>query len=617
MVTPQTKELPLQLDFLGDLRRTHMCGELRAHHAGQQVVLMGWVNRRRDMGNLIFIDLRDRTGITQLVFDKSDNAAAHEKAGILRSEFVVAAVGKARLRDAETVNKNIATGEVEVAVHELKLLNHSKVPPFLPAEAPPNEEVRLKYRYLDLRREQMQFNIEMRHKIARAIREHLAGQGFFEIETPFMTRSTPEGARDYLVPSRVNPGSFYALPQSPQLFKQILMISGFEKYFQIVRCFRDEDLRADRQPEFTQIDLEMSFPQPERVYGVVEGFLRAAWKAAGHEIKTPFPHMTYDEAIRKYGIDKPDLRLSPITDVRAAFTDEDLSELRIDGSMEIVAISIPKVGKISDREKKEIEASGKEIAKRSRDFAGVFYNFAQLEKKCPQAAQKIRELCHAAEDDLIVPVVAIRSADGQAKTYSPANRKAHYVAAGELRLELARKYADRHKAFERTGDVEKDFRFLWVTDFPMFEYDDKENRWNAAHHPFTSPHEQDMDKLESDPGAVRALAYDVVLNGTELGSGSIRIHRQDIQKKIFHALGMTDEEARSRFGFFLEALEYGTPPHGGIALGLDRIVMILAGADSLREVIPFPKTAKAVDLMVDAPTPVSEAQLKELGIKLR
>jgi aspartyl-tRNA synthetase len=432
-----------------------------------------------------------------------------------------------------------------------------------------------------------------------------------------MTRSTPEGARDYLVPSRVNPGSFYALPQSPQLFKQILMISGFEKYFQIVRCFRDEDLRADRQPEFTQIDLEMSFPQPERVYGVVEGFLRAAWKAAGHEIKTPFPHMTYDEAIRKYGIDKPDLRLSPITDVRAAFTDEDLSELRIDGSMEIVAISIPKVGKISDREKKEIEASGKEIAKRSRDFAGVFYNFAQLEKKCPQAAQKIRELCHAAEDDLIVPVVAIRSADGQAKTYSPANRKAHYVAAGELRLELARKYADRHKAFERTGDVEKDFRFLWVTDFPMFEYDDKENRWNAAHHPFTSPHEQDMDKLESDPGAVRALAYDVVLNGTELGSGSIRIHRQDIQKKIFHALGMTDEEARSRFGFFLEALEYGTPPHGGIALGLDRIVMILAGADSLREVIPFPKTAKAVDLMVDAPTPVSEAQLKELGIKLR
>ena len=607
----------MQLDFLGDLRRTHMCGELRTEHAGQQVVLMGWVNRRRDMGNLIFIDLRDRTGVTQLVFDKSDNAAAHEKAGILRSEFVVAALGNVRRRDADTINQNIATGEVEVTVGELKLLNESKVPPFLPAEAPPNEEARLKYRYIDLRRDGMQFNIELRHKVALAIRQCLASKGFFEIETPFMTRSTPEGARDYLVPSRVNPGSFYALPQSPQLFKQILMISGFEKYFQIVRCFRDEDLRADRQPEFTQIDLEMSFPQLDRVFEVVEAFLLAAFKAAGHQVKAPFPRMTYDEAIRQYGIDKPDLRLPKLTDVRAAFREEDLAELRIDGGMEAVALRIPRVGKLSDREKKEIEASGKDIAKRIKDFVGVFYNFAQLEKKAPQAAARIRELCGADPDDLIVPVVTIRSGDGQSKDYSRGNKKAQFVAAGELRLELARKYADRHKAFERTGDPEKDFRLLWVTDFPMFEYDDKENRWNAAHHPFTSPHEQDMDKLESDPGAVRSLAYDVVLNGTELGSGSIRIHRQDIQRKIFHALGMTDEEAKLRFGFFLEALEYGTPPHGGIALGLDRIVMILAGADSLREVIPFPKTAKAVDLMVDAPTPVSEAQLRELGIKLR
>ncbi len=607
----------MQLDFLGDLRRTHMCGELRTEHAGQRVVLMGWVNRRRDMGNLIFIDLRDRTGVTQLVFDKSDNAAAHEKAGLLRSEFVVAVLGKVRRRDADTINQNIATGEVEVTVGELKLLNESKVPPFLPAEAPPNEEARLKYRYIDLRRDGMQFNIELRHKVALAIRQCLASRGFFEIETPFMTRSTPEGARDYLVPSRVNPGSFYALPQSPQLFKQILMISGFEKYFQIVRCFRDEDLRADRQPEFTQIDLEMSFPQLDRVFEVVEAFLLAAFKAAGHQVKAPFPRMTYDEAIRQYGIDKPDLRLPKLTDVRAAFREEDLAELRIDGDMEAVALRIPRVGKLSDREKKEIEASGKEIAKRIKDFVGVFYNFAQLEKKAPQAASRIRELCGADPDDLIVPVVTIRSGDGQPKAYSRGNKKAQFVAAGELRLELARKYADRHKAFERTGDPEKDFRLLWVTDFPMFEYDDKENRWNAAHHPFTSPHEQDMDKLESDPGAVRSLAYDVVLNGTELGSGSIRIHRQDIQRKIFHALGMTDEEAKSRFGFFLEALEYGTPPHGGIALGLDRIVMILAGADSLREVIPFPKTAKAVDLMVDAPTPVSEAQLRELGIKLR
>src|SRR5262249_19684567 len=319
--------------------------------------------------------------------------------------------------------------------------------------------------------------------------------------------------RDYLVPSRVYPGEFYALPQSPQLFKQILMISGFDKYFQIVRCFRDEDLRADRQPEFTQIDLEMSFPQPDRVFEVVEGFLQAAFKAAGHDLKTPFPRMKYDDAIRQYGIDKPDMRLPKLTDLRAAFTDDDLGELRIDGSMEMVGVSIPNVGKISDREKKEIEASGKEIAKRVKDFAGVFYNFAQLENKRPQAAAKIRELCGAGPDDLIVPVVAIGAADGQPKTHSAASKKAQFVAAGEIRLELARKYSDRHKAFERTGDPAKDFRFLWVTDFPMFEYDDKERRWNAAHHPFTSPHEHDMDKLESDPGAVRALAYDVVLNG--------------------------------------------------------------------------------------------------------
>ncbi|HEY6967784.1 MAG TPA: aspartate--tRNA ligase [Candidatus Angelobacter sp.] len=594
-----------------------MCGELRPQHAGQQVVLMGWMNRRRDLGNLIFIDVRDRTGITQLVADKSVSADVHEKAETLRAEYVIAAIGKVALRAPDTVNTDIPTGEVEVTVDELKLLNESKYPPLLPGCAPPNEELRLKYRYIDLRRAEMQFNIELRHKIALAIRTYLAGKGFFEIETPFMTRSTPEGARDYLVPSRVTPGSFYALPQSPQLFKQILMISGFDKYFQIVRCFRDEDLRADRQPEFTQIDLEMSFPQPDRVFEVVEGFLQAAFKAAGQELKTPFPRMKYDDAIRQYGIDKPDMRLPKLMDIRAAFSDEDLAELRIDGSIEAVAVCIPKVGKITDREKKEIEASGREIAKRIKDFAGVFYNFAQLEKRRPEAAAKVRELCGAGPDDLIVPVVAIRGGDGQAKTYSAANRRAQFVAAGEIRLELARKYADRHKAFERTGDPEKDFRMLWVTDFPMFEYDDKEQRWNAAHHPFTSPHEQDMDKLESDPGAVRALAYDVVLNGTELGSGSIRIHRQDIQKKIFHALGMTDEEAKSRFGFFLEALEYGTPPHGGIALGLDRIVMLLAGADSLREVIPFPKTAKAVDLMVDAPTPVSEGQLKELGIKLR
>jgi aspartyl-tRNA synthetase len=593
----------LSLDFLGELRRTHMCGELSAQHAGQDVVLMGWVNRRRDMGNLIFVDVRDRTGLTQLVFDKSSSAPLHEKAGELRSEFVIAAVGKVRLRDAKTVNRNIPTGEIEVVATELKLLNESKQPPFLPGDpALANEEVRLKYRYLDLRREPMQYNLELRHKVALAIRDYLSSKGFFEMETPFMTRSTPEGARDYLVPSRVYPGEFYALPQSPQLFKQILMISGFDKYFQIVRCFRDEDLRADRQPEFTQIDLEMSFPQLDRVFEVVEGFLQAAWKAAGFNIAPPFPRMTYDEAIRQYGIDKPDLRLPKLTDVREVFAAEQLQTLQLNAGLPVVAIRIPKIGELSRKERDDNRPLFGE-----RKEARLLDDIKRLEKSFPEAVAKLRAMSGAQPEDLLVLVGA------PAQLEKAATRADYgvYMAAGQFRVELARKYADRHMAFRQGG-----YHFLWVTDFPMFEYDAAEKRWNAAHHPFTSPHEQDMDKLESDPGAVRSLAYDVVLNGMELGSGSIRIHRQDIQKKIFHALGMSDEEARARFGFFLEALEYGTPPHGGIALGLDRIVMLLAGTDSLREVIPFPKTAKAVDLMVDAPTPVSEAQLKELGIKV-
>ena len=606
------------LDFLGDLRRTHKCGELRASDAGKNAVLMGWVNRRRDLGNLLFIDVRDRTGITQIVFDKETNPALHEKAGQLRSEYVIAAVGTVKKRDGNTINKNIATGEVELVTSELRVLNESKQPPFLPGDTVlPNEEMRLKYRYIDLRREAMQQNIELRHKIAIAIRDYLSAQGFFEIETPFMTRSTPEGARDYLVPSRVQPGSFYALPQSPQLFKQILMISGFDKYFQIVRCFRDEDLRADRQPEFTQIDLEMSYPQPERVWEVVEGFLKSAFKVAGHDIKTPFPRMSYDEAIRLYGSDKPDMRLPAMVNVREAFTAENLQTLAINPKLPIVAIRIPKVGELSRKERDEIKPmlSAKGNAK-------VFEDFKRLEKNFGEAAAQIRNKCAAEDGDLLVIVAgdgkpAEHKSEGGVKPEVKQHDHAVYTAAGLLRLALAQKYADRHKAFERVGNPEIDFRFLWVTDFPMFEYDEEGQRWAAAHHPFTSPHEQDMDKLESDPAAVRALAYDTVLNGTELGSGSIRIHRQDIQRKIFHALGMSEEEARNRFGFFLEALEYGTPPHGGIALGLDRIVMILAGADSLREVIPFPKTARAVDLMVDAPTPVSDAQLKELGIAVK
>jgi aspartyl-tRNA synthetase len=604
-----------------------MCGALRASDAGKKAVLMGWVNRRRDHGNLLFIDLRDRTGVTQVVVNAERDAAVHEKAAALRNEYVIAVTGTVKLRDANTVNKNMATGEVELVAEELRILNESKLPPFLPSDtALTNEETRLKYRYIDLRRDVMQFNIEMRHKVAKAIRDYLSGQGFFEIETPFMTRSTPEGARDYLVPSRVQPGTFYALPQSPQLFKQILMISGFDKYFQIVRCFRDEDLRADRQPEFTQIDLEMSYPQPERVWEVVEGFLTAAFAAAGSTIKTPFARMDYDEAIRLYGIDKPDLRLPAFVDVKECFAADNLQQLALNTNLPVVAIRIPKVGELSRAERDAIKPMFI-----SKGGAKVFEDFKRIEKNFPDAAAKISAKVAIEAGDLIVIVAG--SAQTGEQTALPTHRKvtpqelAIYASAGLLRLALAQKYADRHSIFKKTGDPAKDFRFLWVTNFPMFEWDEGEKSWLAAHHPFTSPHEEDMPKLEAgveslhDPqselSAVRALAYDVVLNGTELGSGSIRIHRQDVQSRIFRTLGMTEEEARARFGFFLEALEYGTPPHGGIALGLDRIVMILAGAESLREVIPFPKTARAVDLMVDAPTPVGEKQLRELGIQVK
>jgi aspartyl-tRNA synthetase len=609
-----------------------MCGVLRAADAGKKAVLMGWVNRRRDHGNLLFIDLRDRTGVTQIVFNTERNAAIHEKAETLRNEYVIAVTGVVKLRDSNTINPNMPTGEVELVADELRILNESKLPPFLPSDtALTNEETRLKYRYIDLRRDAMQFNIETRHKVAKAIRDYLSSQGFFEIETPFMTRSTPEGARDYLVPSRVQPGTFYALPQSPQLFKQILMISGFDKYFQIVRCFRDEDLRADRQPEFTQIDLEMSYPQPESVWAVVEGFLTAAFAAAGYEIKTPFPRMDYDEAIRLYGIDKPDLRLPALTDVRECFSPENLQELAINPNLPVIAIRTPKVGELSRKERDDIKPMF-----HSKGGARVYEDFKRIGNKFPQAAAAIAKKTGMHESDLIVFVTgstekgSAEKSSAQSGPQSPVSQHrkvtpqelAIYTSAGLLRLALAQKYSERHQCFQRG-----DFRFLWVTNFPMFEWDETEKQWMAAHHPFTSPHEEDMKLLEegvesvNDPlsplSAVRALAYDVVLNGTELGSGSIRIHRQDIQRKIFRALGMTEEEARSRFGFFLEALEYGTPPHGGIALGLDRIVMILAGAESLREVIPFPKTARAVDLMVDAPTPVSEKQLKELGIAVK
>jgi len=592
-------------------------------------VLLGWINRRRDHGNLIFLDLRDRYGITQIVLDKDLGEAAHAKAEHSRPEYVVAAVGKVRLRDKDVINPKMLTGEVEIVASELRILNEAKVPPFSPSEdAIANEEVRLKYRYIDLRRPEMQHNFEVRHKVALAVREYLSGEGFFEIETPFMTRSTPEGARDYLVPSRVHPGEFYALPQSPQLFKQILMISGMDRYFQIARCFRDEDLRADRQPEFTQIDLEMTFPQQETIFGVVEGFLAAAFKAVGITLPATFPRITYDEAMRNYGIDKPDLRLPGLADVKPAFTAENLAALAIDANLPVVALRIPKVGELSRKDRDDNKPLFDQ-----RKGAKYIDDLKRLEKGFPEAAAKVRELAGAALDDLLIIVAGDAATHIQAsdtKTFGRLSEReiAVYSAAGNFRVELARKYAERHGAFAVTDQVVADearntgivdgskaFRPIWVTDFPMFEHDPETGKWMPAHHPFTSPHEEDMDRLVSDPASVRARYYDLAMNGLELGSGSIRIHQQHIQQEIFRALGMSDEEAKARFGFFLEALQYGTPPHGGIALGLDRLVMILAGATSLREVIAFPKTAKAIDLMVDAPTPVSEQQLRELHIR--
>jgi aspartyl-tRNA synthetase len=614
----------IMLDFLGSLQRTHMCGELRVEQDGQPVVLMGWVNRRRDHGNLIFLDVRDRSGITQVVLDKEVSGEAHAKAEAARSEYVVAVKGKVRRRGAGLENPNMPTGGIEVVASELLLLNEAKTPPFSPADdAIANEEVRLKYRYLDLRRTEMQHNFALRSKVAMAIRNYLVEQGFLEIETPFMTRSTPEGARDYLVPSRVHAGHFYALPQSPQIFKQILMISGFDKYFQIARCFRDEDLRADRQPEFTQIDLEMSFPQQEKVFRVVEGFLTAAFKTASISLTTPFVQMTYDDAIKNYGIDKPDMRLPAMVSLTDELTAELRETLKIEKELPVLGFVIPKAGTLSGTQKRalveEIRAAFGDCGLDFLDVARLKTNdaFAPLastiEAKLSEEQTRFEGASSQVDTADLVIVVTPKIGTPAKWNFDP---QWIYKRVGALRLQLAAKFADKHGRFVKTG-TEADYKFLWVTDFPMYEWDEETKVWNAAHHPFTSPHEEDIKagRLTNDKGAVRALAYDIVLNGTELGSGSIRIHRQDVQAEIFRSLGMSDAEAKERFGFFLDALEYGTPPHGGIALGLDRIVMILAGATSLREVIAFPKTAKAIDLMVDAPTPVSDQQMRELHLK--
>ncbi|MCZ2076953.1 MAG: aspartate--tRNA ligase [Bryobacteraceae bacterium] len=585
------------LDFLGDLRRTHSCGDLRVSGAGSRALLMGWVHRRRDLGGVIFIHLRDRDGVTQIVFHADGEAKVHEKAELLRAEYVVAVEGTVRKRSPETINANIPTGEVELVAEKLWILNESRTPPFPMEETVDvSEDARLKYRYVDLRRPRMQRNIMLRSQVSFATREFLYSQGFLEIETPFLTRSTPEGARDYLVPSRNQQGCFYALPQSPQLFKQLLMVSGFEKYFQIVRCFRDEDLRADRQPEFTQIDIEMSFPQQVTVFEAIEPLLQRICAVAGYQIEIPFQRLTYAEAMRRYGVDKPDLRLPPFCPVEDLFPNAGLTA----EGLPLVAIRIPKTGALTRKERDELKAYGAERGLR------VYDDVKRLERDYPEQLAAVRERTGASEDDLLL----IAGWPGAPKGQRPDENV--YMACGQLRLFAGQKYNDRHKLLNP-----KDFRFLWVVDFPMFEWDEEENRWNAAHHPFTSVHDEDLEKLTTDPAHCRAKSYDVVLNGVELGSGSIRIHRRDVQSKVFEALGFSEEEARRRFGFLLEGLEYGAPPHGGIALGLDRLVMILAGENSIREVIPFPKTARGTDLMCDAPSAVPERQLRELGISLR
>jgi aspartyl-tRNA synthetase len=588
------------LDHLGQTKRTHNCGELRKEHAGQKVTLMGWVNSFRDHGSVLFLHLRDRAGITQVVFDEKYNLELLARAKGARSEYVLAVTGACVLRDEKNHNPNMPTGEVEVIAEELKILNDSQTPPFEIDNCKASEELRLKYRYLDLRRPEMQSNFKLRHKLALAARRVLDEQGFYEIETPILTKSTPEGARDYLVPSRTFPGKFFALPQSPQLFKQLLMIAGYERYFQIARCFRDEDLRADRQPEFTQIDLEMSFVQPDDVFGVIEPLVCEFFKVTGIEPPPrPFPRMSYREAMDRYGSDKPDLRFGlEFVDLGAQFEGSSFTLFAdaVKKGGAVKGIVVPGAAKWSRKAFDEIV----EIAKRYG--AGGLAYIQVLEGESKSALSKT-----LGAEGVEALIKAAGAKAGDAVLMIGGKWDVVCTSLGAVRLDIARR--------ENLID-ENEYRLLWVVDFPMFEYHDDDRRWYAMHHPFTSPIDEDIERLASgDLGAVRAKAYDLVFNGNELGGGSIRIHRSDVQAQVFRALGMTEEEAREKFGFFLDALSYGTPPHGGIALGLDRIAMLFAKGKSLREVIAFPKVASGSDLMTDSPSAVSPEQLAELKIK--
>lgn len=580
--------------------RTYYCGEVPESAIGEKVVLNGWVQRRRDLGGLIFIHLRDRTGIVQVVFNPEVSKEAIEVADKVRSEYVVRVEGTVIARDPSTYNPNLQTGKIEVQAEKMTVINESKTPPFMiEDDVEVSEDVRLKYRYLDLRRPVMFNTLKMRHQVTKIMRDYLDEEGFLDIETPILTKSTPEGARDYLVPSRVHPGEFYALPQSPQLFKQLLMVSGVERYYQIARCFRDEDLRADRQPEFTQLDIEMSFTCPEKIQTLTEQMIvRIMKEVKGIEIEAPFPRISYDEAIASYGTDKPDTRFE--------LKLNDLSEVFKDSSFKVFSGAVAKGGQV-----KALNVKGGAVKYSRKDIDGL------TEYAARYGAKGLAWL-KAEEDGLKGPIVKFFNEEELSALHTilgvetddlllfvADNKKVVADALGALRLKIGK---------EMGLIDESKFNFLWVTDWPLLEYDEDTRRYTAIHHPFTMPVEEDIPLLETEPEKVRAQAYDIVLNGYELGGGSIRIYERDVQNKMFKALGFSEEEAYSQFGFLLDAFEYGTPPHGGIALGLDRFIMLLAGRTNLRDTIAFPKTASASDLLTDAPSEVSPAQLIELNL---